>query len=1573
MAAFDRLPASEFDTLQAAGNTWPISICVVSTIMYVLDARRNKIFAYTVSTKQRDVANDFDTLDIGGVVDPKGIWSDGETMYVSDGVQNKLVAFNNASKARDSAKDIDLVEVDGFAPSARGIFGNSRTVWCVYEAIARVVAYDRVTLARAEQQDFSSAEIPTLLDNLFDIWATDTVIWVGDSSDATLYAFDLRSKRRLASLDFTLRGRERSLDIEGRFVRNVIPAALTPTGLAFGGGAVPPSTPGDTSALPSNALLILNSHDVLGEVFSISRGGVASVGGISSAAMAGLEVVDIATEDSRNILALDGNTHSVIRFLDGVRQAGTVLSRASVDAQFFTRPDVQAIAVYGNTIWIADQVTRKIAAFTGGVYDDALSVAPSVMNGINPQLTFAGMDHDGETLLVLDSQAKAVWGVFPGTAGPDAEKNVSRESIESANPAIVPAGLAFDGIVLWIIDEQSNSIYAFKGSSRSRHRKPELDIPANLVGTTGSIHAVVTRGKDVYVSIGTSVKALTYGTPVAIEAAPDFTLAQDDLEGVSEGFTPAGLIYDGVDYVAVDRNFGLWGFKYNATTKEHDQVTAKNISIETIGTWIIRGLRAGRDFQARDFLPVDASWDSSTSEYLVLDASPSGTTALKTQRILAVKSDNSGGWTHRIISVNTNVQASFIPGKDTAQAISQAEIAAFKRDNPQFASASDSAVIAEMRKSRHAPITDLTRVLFAERQGWAYDPLIPNPTDGQRDARNPSRGSTYGRLLISRDAIDDWIRQVEAALGRSAYGYWTRSSFGAGVGMRQSTGLASDGVHSYILGRHNDNQWIVAALEMSSGGYVASRSTTLTGLPADADLRGLGWDNRGHFYVGDHQNQVAYAYDWRWQRSQENDISRADLYDSSAVMWIRSIGTDGDGRIFVGDAYNRNFWAFTRTPATPTSHDATKDVSATIIGNGSNNITGLADDATNLYCGFGTGANCQVVAIAGGIKVAGKSIANSVLAAQGITKIDGMTFTDGELVILSGSEAYRFEDGVFQEKSSLTSVGVTSTSRGVAYIQDVPYFADNAGAITALQGIGKDEARSFPAAFVNRTVAKLGGITSIGNDLLVGQDEGLGLYGFTPYARTPQAQAEVETPEGFFAEIRNDADDNGLMWVLSGGVERRIYAFEMPVVPTEPYWLNPVGEPQDWAVGTAITPIDIPAPIAIPDATFSAAGLPSSGVSFDAENLRLVPDGTPSTGGSGTVRIAATNEYGTRYYTIRYRILATVAPGWDDTTGDPIQWYVGTPVRYTVPAVDRGYPDPTYSIGGLPPEEAGVFSFDAETHTIIGDPTAERDIGSGVTEGDRQISVTATVPGQPAATWTVTYSISRSVVVPVRPYYAGGTNNTGHSTELPPVVWTQGAPIPTLIIPQVDRGSPAPSYSPFDLPRGGTFDATLRALGGVADVGRGGRITIAVVNIAGRFDYYLDYTIQPNTNPRPPSLLDVITPGEPEYWNSGSYIRYEFPVFDFGHPTPVLAITGEPPSMTKNLDPTGPSFEGQLPSGYLGAGTAELSVTASGSTVTYQIPWSVVQAPPRFPDPVGPARVFIVGKRFAPFFAPRAG
>ena len=107
-----------------------------------------------------------------------------------------------------------------------------------------------------------------------------------------------------------------------------------------------------------------------------------------------------------------------------------------------------------------------------------------------------------------------------------------------------------------------------------------------------------------------------------------------------------------------------------------------------------------------------------------------------------------------------------------------------------------------------------------------------------------------------------------------------------------------------------------------------------------------------------------------------------------------------------------------------------------------------------------------------------------------------------------------------------------------------------------------------------------------------------------------------------------------------------------PPTPTNiaPSWTDDTGNAQSWTEDSAISGITVPAASGTPTPTYSSSGLPA-GLSFNSSTLRI--SGTPTSIGSGTITITATNSEGSATWTMGYTVVAMTvllqAPGTPST------------------------------------------------------------------------------------------------------------------------------------------------------------------------------------------------------------------------------------------------------------------------------------------------------------------------------------
>ena len=197
----DRRASLDFDTLSAAGNTIPGGVWSNGTTMWVTDWNDDKLYAYKMSDKSRDVAKDFNTLQAAGNTDPIGIWSDGTTMWVANLGDDKLYAYKMSDKSRDAAKDFNTLQAAG-NENVRDVWSDGTTTWAADYSDDKLYAYKLSDKARDAGKDFNTL---IAADNRepYGLWSDGTTMWVVDDDNDKIYAYKMSDKARDATRDYS--------------------------------------------------------------------------------------------------------------------------------------------------------------------------------------------------------------------------------------------------------------------------------------------------------------------------------------------------------------------------------------------------------------------------------------------------------------------------------------------------------------------------------------------------------------------------------------------------------------------------------------------------------------------------------------------------------------------------------------------------------------------------------------------------------------------------------------------------------------------------------------------------------------------------------------------------------------------------------------------------------------------------------------------------------------------------------------------------------------------------------------------------------------------------------------------------------------------------------------------------------------------------------------------------------------------------------------------------------------------------------------------------------------------------
>ena len=220
----DGAPSSEFNYLRAAGNSGPEGIWSDGQTMWVADRGDAKIYAYSMTTKERVSQREFNALEGAGNNAPRGIWSDGETMWVADANYHRAYAYNMATKERDKAKEFDLWNVLGvFGNSGpEGIWSDGETMWVADDGhTGKLYAYSLGTGLRVESKELNLRGRTAISlggggnPAPRGIWSDGETMWVADEYGQMVYAYSMSTGERLPHKEITSLGESGNRDARG--------------------------------------------------------------------------------------------------------------------------------------------------------------------------------------------------------------------------------------------------------------------------------------------------------------------------------------------------------------------------------------------------------------------------------------------------------------------------------------------------------------------------------------------------------------------------------------------------------------------------------------------------------------------------------------------------------------------------------------------------------------------------------------------------------------------------------------------------------------------------------------------------------------------------------------------------------------------------------------------------------------------------------------------------------------------------------------------------------------------------------------------------------------------------------------------------------------------------------------------------------------------------------------------------------------------------------------------------------------------------------------------------------------
>ena len=280
--------------LGTRGNHLPQAAHGHDGTLYVTDSGDRHLYAYNLSTGQRDETKEIGSLGIG----TGGVWSNDETIWISSSTDKKIRAYDLATRQPDTSKDITPA-----TPDARpwSIWSDGQTMWAIHLTDSAVRDFTGVIGAYSlDPTDFgtrdpdkdiristdirptglwSNGDVLLVLHlgsgdsgeiHVFDlatgaplpqgivpvdtnqrmqgVWSDGDTLWIGNDKNDEVWAYDLP----LGLSDMRVRGRLRAVACTSAICRCRAPSG----GAARGSGPTGPSSgcPPPTSTRPGRSV-----------------------------------------------------------------------------------------------------------------------------------------------------------------------------------------------------------------------------------------------------------------------------------------------------------------------------------------------------------------------------------------------------------------------------------------------------------------------------------------------------------------------------------------------------------------------------------------------------------------------------------------------------------------------------------------------------------------------------------------------------------------------------------------------------------------------------------------------------------------------------------------------------------------------------------------------------------------------------------------------------------------------------------------------------------------------------------------------------------------------------------------------------------------------------------------------------------------------------------------------------------------------------------------------------------------------------------------------------------------------
>ena len=428
----------------------------------------NKLYAYTLSTGNRDTGKEFELDDAN--THPVGLWSDGTTMWVADIIDRKLYAYTLADGSRDSAKDITASGIRILATDV--IAGDGTTIWVDDNGAKKLIAYTKSTGARDTSKEFSyDSSI-----NARGLWVDDGNMYILDSAANEVVAYDIETG---STVQLEWHDAAPSLDSTNRWLfraqRNIA------------------GTPSAGDAVNSN----WNTPRVVGYY------AVDGTAGARGADGAGVEFVYCKYKHSS--LPAKYNPSNAW----GYDQPGVVSpTEFSLSLNYGRALTADSSHIYGLSAFVHEIVVYDL---TTKAYQPSRNITMSSANS-HPQ----GIWTDGTTIWTCDNVDDKIYAYDIATKTADTSKEFNLHSDNGD-----PDDIWSDGTTMWVVDATDTKLYAYVLSTGARDSAKDIDLHSGH----GSPTAMAGTGTTVYVGDSVDHKFYAYDTGTGVRLTDsDITL-----------------------------------------------------------------------------------------------------------------------------------------------------------------------------------------------------------------------------------------------------------------------------------------------------------------------------------------------------------------------------------------------------------------------------------------------------------------------------------------------------------------------------------------------------------------------------------------------------------------------------------------------------------------------------------------------------------------------------------------------------------------------------------------------------------------------------------------------------------------------------------------------------------------------------------------------------------------------------------------------------------------------------------------------------------------------------------------